>query len=394
MAYTYPVKHIHNSMRGAPPLSGTVGAGIAMLDAFLLTGFGTVTALSVSVSGGVATATLQAGDTFEKGCVVLVSGATPSELNGEARVLTASNTSITWATTAANGAASGTITIKVAPVGSWEKLYSGTNKAVYRSTDPQASGFCLRVDDTGTTVMRVRGYEVMTDVDTGSGPFPTDAQISGGGYWVKSTLATATAVRYDLVADSRAFFTALAVASPDSAVLTAAPLRGFGDMLPLRPAGDVYSCSLSCAGSNAVYGTYSHGAFDRFNSGADAIYTPRAISGIGSAQQVGALPYIGQNVVSGGENNALGAFPSSVDGTLKYCRSYLKDGTTSVPRADIPGLLYIPQSGVASSIASRDTLQGSGDLSGRTLLAIGATSNTAASAPNGIYLLDTTGPWR
>ena len=37
--------------------------------------------------GGIATATLNAGDTFAEYCVVQVAGATPDALNGEARVL-------------------------------------------------------------------------------------------------------------------------------------------------------------------------------------------------------------------------------------------------------------------------------------------------------------------
>ena len=43
----FPVKYIHSDMRGAPVLSGTPGAMIGVLDAFLITGFGTVTAQRV-----------------------------------------------------------------------------------------------------------------------------------------------------------------------------------------------------------------------------------------------------------------------------------------------------------------------------------------------------------
>ena len=58
---TFPVKYINNNMRGAPQLPGTAGTLIAVLDAFLITGFGQVTALSVTVAGGIATASLQSG---------------------------------------------------------------------------------------------------------------------------------------------------------------------------------------------------------------------------------------------------------------------------------------------------------------------------------------------
>ena len=97
------VKWFSRDMRGAPTISGTAGSRIAALDACLLTGFGPVTSTGVTVSGGIATATVPSGQSFAQHAVVLISGATPSALNGEARVLTSSSTQITFATTAADG---------------------------------------------------------------------------------------------------------------------------------------------------------------------------------------------------------------------------------------------------------------------------------------------------
>ena len=89
MPTTYPVKWINNAMRGAPQISGTAGSLLAAIDAFLLTGFGVTTAVNVTVANGIATANLQAGQSFDKNVIVLVDGATPAELNGEAGVDTA-----------------------------------------------------------------------------------------------------------------------------------------------------------------------------------------------------------------------------------------------------------------------------------------------------------------
>ena len=104
---TYPVKWFTSGMRGAPTISGTPGSRIAALDACLITGFGAVTATGVTVSGGIATLGVPSGQTFAQHAAVLISGATPSALNGEHRVLTSSSTQITVPTTAADGAASG-----------------------------------------------------------------------------------------------------------------------------------------------------------------------------------------------------------------------------------------------------------------------------------------------
>lgn len=390
---TFPVKYINNNMRGAPQLSGTAGTLIAVLDAFLITGFGQVTALSVTVAGGIATASLQSGQSFDPYCVVWVDGATPAELNGEARVLTSSSSSITFATTAPDGVATGAITIKVAPVGQWEKPFTGTNKAVYRSTDVTGSRFCLWVDDSGTITARVRGFESMTDMNTGTGPFPADAQISGGGYWFKSLLANATAVRYDLVADSRTILVATGPAG------TASPIRGFGDMLALSESGDVFSCALSAApgGVLTVGNTFAAAAFDTQAVASTAIYFARDFSGLGGSVPVGSLPYVGSVSTISGTDSSLGVFPSRIDGALKFSKRYLHAGDGGTPRADVPGLLHIPQSGVLATISPRSILEGSGTLINRRLLALGAVSasvmGTTVNA-TGISLVDITGPWR
>lgn len=393
----FPVKYINNAMRGAPVLNGQAGTLIGVLDAFLLTGFGTVSALSVNVAGGIATAAVQAGNSFDKGCIVWVDGATPAALNGEQRVLTASSAAITFATTAPDGPATGTITIKVAPVGGWEKKYSGTNKAVYRSTDPQASGFCLRVDDTGTTTARVRGFESMTDVDTGSGPFPIDAQISGGGHQWKSVAATAAATRYDLIADSRTILIAVAPGVVASGSNIATPIRGFGDMIALAPGGDGFAVAISCASGASISSApnFVNGTFDRNASGEDAIYWARSQSGLGGSKLAAAGVYVGAMSSASGADTSLGAFPSSVDGELKYSRCYVHADDGATPRANVPGVLRIPQTGVATSVSLRDTFLGTGEMAGRMLLALGVTNTFAnGGAVAGVVLVDITGPWR
>ena len=71
----------------------------------------------------------------------------------------------------------------------------------------------------------------------------------------------------------------------------------------------------------------------------------------------------------------------------------------AAPRAELPGLLYLPQSGASSYMATLDTLDGRGEFQGRTLLALLTLGNIAGSngVPNasiGAVLIDITGPWR
>ena len=138
-------------MSGAPVLSGTAGTLIAVLDACLVNGFGSVTLNSLVVQNNVATATVSGGHGFAMivgvnnvspgvGPVVRIDGATPAALNGDWRLASVPNS--TTFTFAAEGipdqTATGTITAKRAPAG-WAKAFGGANKAAYQPM-PAASG--------------------------------------------------------------------------------------------------------------------------------------------------------------------------------------------------------------------------------------------------------------
>jgi hypothetical protein len=387
------VKHIHSGMRGAPQISGTPGTLIAALDALFISGWGVTTALSVTVAGGVATAQLTPGDTFDRDAVVLVAGATPGALNGEARVASSSNTSISWATTAPDGVATGTITIKYAPQTSWVKVFAGTNKAVYRSSHPQSAGHYLRVDDTGTTTARVRGFESMSDVDTGVGPFPTEAIMAGGGYWHKSITANATAIRYRIFADERFVIIAIGAGSATPANKNA-PARGFGDPIALAPGGDVWATVLSFNGSGSS--AVGDASFTNPNTGGATGNTvaARAFSGLGGAVAMINEPFTGGAI--SGVTATLGAFPSEVDGQLKLSKMFTHEvGTGKPPRAVIPGVLFIPQSGAWGPLSDGDILTGAGDMAGRRLMVVPDPGNNSwGNSTAACYLVDITGPWR
>ena len=133
------VKYFTSAMAGAPQLNTTAGCLIAMLDACLIDGFGLKTADSVVVASNIATLTVAAGVGFADHAVVLIAGATPAGLNGEKRILSKTTTTITFdATGISDQTASGTITAKLAPAG-WQKQFSATNLAAYRSTDPAST---------------------------------------------------------------------------------------------------------------------------------------------------------------------------------------------------------------------------------------------------------------
>ena len=151
---TLPVKYYDNTMEGAPQLTNAWGCMTGLLDAVLVTGFNVKTIATLTSTGGVATATITAGQGYRVGGVVTVSGANESAYNGEFRVLSVTSTTLTYAVTGspASPATTGTsLSIRTSPLG-WEIAYTATTKRAYRSTNILSNKPLLRVDDTKDAV--------------------------------------------------------------------------------------------------------------------------------------------------------------------------------------------------------------------------------------------------
>ena len=154
------VKTFASTDPGASALSGTAGSQLAIVKTCLVDGRGAGAVATLVVAAGIATANYAAGHPFAVGSVGLFAGATPAELNGEKRILTASTTAVTFAAPGiADGAATGSITSKLAAAG-WTELYPGTaNVLALKPSVPEATGCVVRLDDSSAQNARVRAYE-------------------------------------------------------------------------------------------------------------------------------------------------------------------------------------------------------------------------------------------
>jgi hypothetical protein len=189
-----------NAMAGMPRCSGTAGDLIACLDFFLNTGGNLKTLTGLSRTDTTATATFSGAPGFIPDQVVLIAGANQSEWNGEYRLATLGANSVTFTVPGTHTASpTGTITMKAAPAG-WTCTNDGGNIYRAQSADVSATQLTLRVDDSGATYARVRGWTTW-DSGAGTGPFPTDAQISGGEYVLRSSASGTAARNYICVAD-------------------------------------------------------------------------------------------------------------------------------------------------------------------------------------------------
>lgn len=327
---------------GMPALSGTAGALLGVLDV-LVNGGSTQSVTSITRSGATATATKTAHG-LRNGVRVVVAGADQTEYNVNDVAITVvdANTFTFPVTGTPVTPATGTITVKMAGAG-WAKPYSGTNKAVYRA--PQGNRFYLRVLDDGSDgtngarVANIRGYESMTAVDTGTGDFPTVAQLSTGLFASKSSTADATARPWIILADEKRV---IVLNAYHSSLTEAYNHFCFGDLVG-SAAGDSYDTLIfgpttsANAVNSTVGGTIGYGVllYTAMNTG---LYAPRAVSGSGTSAQQFVSFYCGY---TGGSGSTALPAPTG-PGEIYADAAQICDGTTNVaaPRGYFPGLLF------------------------------------------------------
>lgn len=249
------VKVYTNKQAGAPSLTGQAGSLVAVLDACLVDGFGQVNASTVTHTNGTVTVVTAAAHNLEDGDYALISGATETDYNGEYKIDVVDATTFRYAITATpTSPATGTIAVKRAPAG-FAKPFSGTNKAVYRSSDTSSARRFFRIDDNSPSPKGARGativgYRNMTDVDTGTSRFPdpgihTDSSFHIRGVF-KSHTSDATARNWIVISDGvtvyMSLFTGIAATEPLSASgeYHSRSFAGFGE-LSNTAAGDVYT---------------------------------------------------------------------------------------------------------------------------------------------------------
>lgn len=385
MVYTFD-----SSMTGAPVLSGTAGALRAVLKACLVDGFGAGAVATLTVAAGIATASFAGAHPYRIGTIAQFGGATPAGLNGQKRILTTTASAVTFdATGVADGAATGTITHKVAAAG-WQEMFAGsvTNVLCLKPTVVEATGCVLRIDDTGTTNARVRAYEAMTDASTGTGPTPLESQLAGGLYWPKSSVANATARPWIVIADGRGVYLAGDPTGTGRYTLTYS-----GDIASLK-SGDAYGYLLTGNQSDqAAASTVPDGCCGYSGRSArGGAYLVRAHTAIGqaiAAQRLGAHHNgATADVYAGTPGYSIGTYPNGPNNGLMT--GALELHALGI-RGTLPGLLH-PVQDLGNAFSTGAIVDGTDDLAGRRLMAI-RTAPPAGAVVAGTVFIDVTGPW-
>lgn len=363
------VKHFYSAMTGAPTLNGTAGSLIALLDAALVTGFGIKAVDSTTVSNGVCRLNFSSGiSVAEDHCVIQLVGITGggATLNGLQRVTAATASYVEFHCDLPDGSLTGTITFKMAPLG-WEKVFSKTNVAVYRSTEVSGTRAYYRVDDTNALYARVQMYESMSDADTGVAAAP--ASPAGGFYWHKRSAVAATGVYWVLRGDSRGFYISVA----PNAASSAAASNGYGlytyyagDINSYR-SGDAWCAALT--GSESTTWSVTDGCVSN-NASTAGVVIARQSLGIGVSYKSRKAALSGGAAYSGGDAY-FGTFPSRPDNGLRLSPVLLSDSANSFasgPRGEFPGVFHCPQTDVIGVFGADAGFQiGTGAFAGQVL---------------------------
>lgn len=258
----------------------------------------------------------------------------------------------------------------------WTKPYTGTNKAAFKLGG--GSNCYLRVVDDGTTsaaYARGIGYETMSDVDTGTNPFPTTAQVSGGCHLHKSNTADSTARPWMVIATERGFYLFVqAAATVFGATPAATDIQWFFGDAKSYKSGDAYQCAFVAPTTATLNGASNLGTISSNTSFAAAAghFVCRAYTQSGSSTQfakgVFRLTIGNAGAVCG--TNSLGQYPDPVTGALNESPVLIVEPGTSgavAVRGQLPGF-FEPQHDKPAN--AYDTFDGTGALAGTTFMLV------------------------
>lgn len=275
----------------------------------------------------------------------------------------------------------------------WSKVYTGTNKAAYK-TGRNAWSTCLYVDNSTTLLARVTGYATMSNLGVGTFPFPYGPVAVSGNIpqCIPSGNDTISASPWTLIADNLTFYLFVSWGFATSGALAAPVAFGFGE-----------------------YYSYTQNNTNNFfisGPAVTSISTPKSplacINGLGGGSPVDvvALDWISQpyskqgqptpftksvsNLLSGNvsqSNTVMGLpgigsikQPNLIDGSLFLSPVYIGEcdqGNVSkrVVRGTLRGL-YAP----GMLLQDKLTIQGSGVLSGSIFLSIATCAGATTGA--------------
>ena len=242
------------------------------------------------------------------------------------------------------------------PAAGWTKAFSGSNKAAYKQP-VGSNSFYLDVDDTGAA-SRLRAYETMTAIATGTNPTPNDPQLAGGVYVAKSSAADTIAKPWTLVTNGKIFYLFIDCANTNYAD---GQLFSFGDF-PSYKASDAYNTVIMGNSAAAYSNAAPSGITSALGTTIVGHFIVRSHTQIGTSitsAKITDAPMVGGSM---GIAPAM-PYPNPIDGGLYLSPLRITEPTAFVIRGIFPGL-WCPLHD--RPLQQGDTFAGSGTLAGKT----------------------------
>lgn len=261
----------------------------------------------------------------------------------------------------------------------WSKPFTGTAKAVFRMGG--GTQRYLRVDNnTGNQYPKLRGYAAMTDVDTGSGDFPSLAQVATGLYGVSSESMIGPDRPWILAADDKRFHLWVGynnLTTDGFTSYSAKPWVFFGDIIPHKT-DDIGHCMLIAGTGTSGTGVNYMGT-SIYNTGSllSGHYLATAVDQVTASLQCSKVTDVrGPNSSGTATVGVSGCpYPDPVSGGLLLAPIWVLNPSDRATRGRLPGV-WAPLHNLPG--ASGDIFQGNaaGGLSGREFMLLDAANNT------------------
>jgi hypothetical protein len=271
----------------------------------------------------------------------------------------------------------------------WSIAYTATNRRAYRGGSGTQLYFRVQDDAGGTGGAKealIRGFETMSDVNTGTNAFPATS-LTANSYTIrKSSTADSNTHPWIVAADNKTCYVFIQTADLTNVYHAVS----FGDFYSLV-AGDVWNAYISGRGSeNTGQGVSTD--LDNFqgsivpNNPAVTMSVARNYNGAVGLQTYHRVTTWGMSV--NGISASLLPFPNPADNGIYLSRVFFGQ-QNSTPPGHVRGYFrgywgWLHNGGVNDG----DTFSGSGDLTGKTFLIIKNSPN-AVSNNQGLFVIET-----
>lgn len=285
----------------------------------------------------------------------------------------------------------------------WTEAFSGTNVSVFRNSPITGTGGYLRVDDSSTYAgsnarsALMRAYEAMTDVDTGTNPTPSVAQVASGLLMPKSKTLDSASRAWVIIANERFIYLFTDAGATATGWVGVAHFPFFaGDLITRKPGDAYHFCMIgSQMGAISGLGSLAGGMF--FGQRYFGAPTVSGVYLLRAAAQTGTSKGAAIAALSDGEPTsvigATGSYPDPITSGLRMERVMVYEDARAI-RGFLPNVYGTTCGRPFTDLAIRTDIEGvpvgTQILAKDFSLSVGAQST---SSYNGQLLFDITNAW-